>query len=159
MPSGNIVWRAHNTNMKGYLYNREVHLMVLGLAVLFACIVWLVPAGFNPWIVGTFCVVVIGTIKGWIYHRLLSRERQARDKAISDIQLMLKDQINSQLTVIESMSNLREIRNEEAHQARDYITKSVNTISSSLHELSEDSLVRWQRRYRVDARDLSLPLK
>jgi len=44
---------------------------------------------------------------------------------------MIKDQINSQLTVIESMSNLREIQHEEAHQARDYITKSVSNISAS----------------------------
>lgn len=145
--------------MKGYLHNREVHLMVLGLAVLFASIVWLVPSGSNPWIVGVFCIIVIGSIQAWIYHRLRAREQRARNEAISDIQLMLKDQINSQLTVIESMSNLREIRNEEAHQACDYITKSVNTISSSLHELSEESLIRWQRRYRVDSKNPTLPLK
>jgi len=133
--------------------------MLLGLAVVFVSIVWSGPAGISPWAVGLFCVILMGGITGWIYHRLQTRGKRVRDEAISEIQLMLKDQINSQLTVIESMSNLREIQQEEAHQARDYITKSVNTISASLHELSEDSLLRWQRRYRVDSRSPVLPLK
>ncbi|MBE36144.1 MAG: hypothetical protein CMI16_11430 [Opitutaceae bacterium] len=77
----------------------------------------------------------MGGITGWIYHRLQTRGKRVRDEAISEIQ------------------------QEEAHQARDYITKSVNTISASLHELSEDSLLRWQRRYRVDSRSPVLPLK
>ncbi len=133
--------------------------MLLGLAVVFASIVWSGSVGISPWVVGLFCVIVMGGITGWIYHRLQTRGKRVRDEAISEIQLMLKDQINSQLTVIESMSNLREIQQAEAHQARDYITKSVNTISASLHELSEDSLIRWQRRYRVDPQSPTLPLK
>ena len=145
--------------MKGYLRHREVHLMLLGLAVVFVSIVWLVPAGVSLWAVGLFCVILMGSVSGWIYHRLHTQGKRVRVEAICEIQLMLKDQINSQLTVIESMSNLREIQQEEAHQARDYITKSVNTISASLNELSEDSLLRWQRRYRVDSRTPVLPLK
>lgn len=133
--------------------------MLLSLTVVFTSIVWFVPAGFNPWVVGLICVALTGSITIWIYHRLLTRGRSLRNEAIGEIQLMLKDQINSQLTVIESMSNLREIQQKEAHQARDYITKSVNTISASLNELSEDSLLRWQRRYRVDTRSPQLPLK
>lgn len=132
--------------------------MLLGLTLVFITIVGLIPAGVSPWVVGLLTVGLFGGITAWVYHRLRTREKQVRQKAISDIQLMLKDQINSQLTVIESMSNLREIQREEANQARDYITKSVNTISAALHELSEESLIRWQRRYRVEPHDLSLPL-
>jgi len=133
--------------------------MLLGLAVVFASIVWSEFAGISPWAVGLFCVILIGGIAGWIYHRLNTRQKRVREEAICEIQLMLQDQINSQLTVIESMSNLRKIHQEEAPQARDYITKSVNNISASLHELSEESLLRWQRRCRADSSSPSLPLK
>ena len=79
------------------------------------------------------------------------RQRQARIEAFDEIQQMLKDMINNQLTVIQTMSNLREARPEETARACDYITRSVSNISSVLHELSEESLRRWQRQYHKRA--------
>lgn len=144
--------------MKGLLRTREFYSILISLTVIFLAMIYLVPVETNPWGVAIITVLLVGCSQGWIIYHHRRRERQARHDAITEIQLMLKDQINSQLTVIQSMSNLRDIRQEEAHQARDYITRSVNSISAALNELSEDSLLSWQRRYRVSARQKPLPL-
>lgn len=144
--------------MKAHLRNSEIYLILIGLLIFFIDIVWAALSGFNPWIAGGICVVLVGAIQWRVYWQLKQREQQARDEAISEIQHMLKDQINSQLTVIQSMSNLREVHQENSEQAHDYVTRSVNTISGALNELSAESLRRWQRRYRVEPTQESLPL-
>lgn len=59
---------------------------------------------------------------------------------------MLQDQISHHLAVIDAMSKLRVARPEENQRARDYISRSVGTISAALDQLSEESLRSWHAK-------------
>jgi hypothetical protein len=137
--------------MKLLLRNLEIILSVAGVLVVLAAVVLISPYGFNPWAVGAVTAIAVGLIHGVIFWLVRRRQRQARIDAFDEIQQMLKDMINNQLTVIQTMSNLRDVRPEETARACDYITRSVSNISSVLHELSEESLRRWQRQYHKRA--------
>ena len=74
-------------------------------------------------------------------------QRIVRETTITELQGMLKDIINNQLTVIQAMNNLREAKPEETKRACDYTSRSVIAISDALQHLSEDSLRSWKAKY------------
>ncbi|MFI5355710.1 MAG: hypothetical protein ACHQ4G_00095 [Opitutales bacterium] len=125
----------------------EIYLGLAGLAVIFATVALLVAHGGRPWVVAAVAAALVAAVQGLVYWLVRRRQQQARVQAFAEIRQMLQDLINSQLTVIQTMSSLREVHPEEAARVCDYITRSVSNITSALHELSEESLVRWKRRY------------
>ena len=90
---------------------------------------------------------VVGVIHGVLFWLVRRRQREVRITTIVELQGMLKDIINNQLTVIQAMNNLREARPEEARRACDYTSRSVTAISDALQHLSEESLRSWQAKY------------
>ena len=133
--------------MKALLRNLEIYFSLAGLAIILSAIVSISPLGYSPWVIGAVTAILAGLLQALTIWMIRRRQRRIRNEVFNDIQQMLKDLINNQLTVIQTMSNLREANPAEATRACDYITRSVNTISAALHELSEDSLQRWQRQY------------
>lgn len=133
--------------MKGFLRNLEIFLSVAGVLVVLGAIFLISPHGFDPWVVGTFTAVIVALLHGLIFWLVRRRQRQARLEAYAEVQQMLKDLVNNQLTVIQAMANLRDVRPDEAARACDYITRSVVNISEIVQQISEESLRRWQRQY------------
>lgn len=133
--------------MKHLLRHLELYLSGVGLAVVLGATVILKNFGLNPWIVGTVTALLVGVIHGIIFWLIRRRQQRVRVQTINEIQGMLKDLINNNLTIIETASNLKGLNLDEAQQ-RNYITSSVNKISAALHDLSEESLHRWKQRYQ-----------
>lgn len=133
--------------MKALQRDLEIYLSLAGLLLILFAIVLISPLGLSPWLVGAVAAVLISLLHGLVFWLIRRRQRQIRQQAFNEIQLMLKDLINNQLTVIQTMSSMRGVTPEETSRACDYITRSVNTISRALHDLSEESLQRWQRQY------------
>lgn len=133
--------------MKTLLRNMELYFSLGGLLVILFTVVLISPRGYDPWVMGAITVLLAGMLQALTIWLVQRRQRRLRHKVFHEVQQMLKDLINNQLTVIQTMSNLREANPAEANRACDYITRSVNTITAALHELSEDSLQRWQRQY------------
>ena len=133
--------------MPGLWRKPEIYLGLAALAVIFATVALLVAHGSRPWVVAAVAAALFVVLQGLIHWRAQRRRQQARAQAFAEIRQMLQDLINGQLTVIQTMSSLRDVHPEEATRVCDYITRSVGNITSALHELSEESLQRWQRRY------------
>lgn len=131
--------------MKFLINNIELVLSTAGLAV-----IWFVPeliaGGHDTWQVTAFTATAVGLLHGVIFWVIRRRQRSIRNKAISEIQMMLKDQINSQLTVI----NLSAEQAKEGVSRDDRLRQVQETsvkISKMLAGISDESLRRWQGRY------------
>jgi hypothetical protein len=133
--------------LKSLLANLEIHLSVAGLLVIFGVTALLTPTGVDPWAVAAVTAIFVGVLHGMIFWLVRRRQRAVRAAAFNDIQGMLKDIINNQLTIIETAASLHRDRAVEANRACALISESVETISTSLHALSEESLRAWQARY------------
>lgn len=138
--------------MKAFLRNLEIYLSLAGVVVVLGAICLISPQGFDPWVVGTVTAVTVGLLHGLIFWLVRRRQRLIRLQAFAEVQQMLKDLVNNQLTVIQAMSTLRDVRPDEGARACDYISRSVTNITNTIQQLSEESLRRWQRQYpRRDA--------
>jgi hypothetical protein len=82
----------------------------------------------------------------WAVHRHAWFRRRA---LIDKLRLMLQDRVNSQLTV---MLGVAEIRNREMTPAEkldmDAATTAARAVAQELETLSLESLHSWERRYR-----------
>jgi hypothetical protein len=125
----------------------ELVFTVVGLGVIFGVTALFSPRGATIWEVAAITAAVVGVIHGLLFWLVRRRQRQVRLTTIAELQGMLKDIINNQLTVIQAMNNLRESRPEEARRACDYTSRSVTAISDALQHLSEESLRTWQAKY------------
>lgn len=133
--------------MQHLLRHLELYLSAAGLVVVVLATAILKQLGFDPWIVGTITAMLVGVIHGIIFWLVRRRQQAVRVETIREIQSMLKDLINNQLTVIETVAHLKDSPVNEKLQ-REHITTSVHKISSALHDLSEESLHRWKQRYQ-----------
>ncbi len=131
--------------MKFLIDNIELVLSTAGLAV-----IWFVPeliaGGHDSWQVTALTATGVGVLHGVIFWIIRRRQRTIRNEAIAEIQLMLKDQINSQLTVITlSAEQAKEgvSRDERLRQVQETSVK----ISKMLSGISDESLRRWRGRY------------
>ena len=125
----------------------ELVFTVVGIAVIFGVTALFSSPGTSVWQVAAITAIVVGVIHGVLFWLVRQRQRAVRLQTISELQGMLKDIINNQLSVIEAMNNLRESRPEKAQQACDYTSRSVTKIFNALQHLSAESLQRWQEKY------------
>lgn len=133
--------------MKFFLRQLELIFTVAGLAVIFGAASLFTPAGTTPWRVAAFTAALVGVIHGLLFWLVRRRQREVRLKTIADLQGMLQDIVNNQLSVIQAMNELRQARPDEAQRAADYTSRSVATISQALQHLSDESLVAWKNKY------------
>lgn len=136
--------------MQHLLRHLELYLSAAGLIVVIAATTLLKGIGYDPWIVGTITAVLVGVIHGIIFWLVRRRQQAVRLATIREIQSMLQDLINNQLTIIETAAHLSGLPLAE-NLHRSHITNSVQKISSALQELSEESLHRWKQRYQKQA--------
>lgn len=125
----------------------ELVFTMVGIAVIFGVTALFSSPRTSIWQVAAITATVVGLIHGVLFWLVRRRQRQVRLTTITELQGMLKDIINNQLTVIQTMNNLREARPEETKRACDYTSRSVTAISDALQHLSEESLRTWQAKY------------
>jgi hypothetical protein len=133
--------------MQHLLRHLELYLSAAGLVVVILATTILKRLGFDPWIVGTITAVLVGIIDGIIFWLVRRRQQAVRLETIGEIQGMLQDLINNQLTIIETAAHLKGSPINEERQ-RHHITNSVQKISSALHDLSAETLHRWKQHYQ-----------
>lgn len=133
--------------MNALLRNLEIHLTIAGLIVTFAATAWISPSGVNPWAVAAVTATAVGVLHGLIFWIVRRRQRQVREAALADVHGMLKDIVNNQLTVIQAMNDLHREGAVETQRACDAVSNSIQSISSVIHSLSEESLRQWKARY------------
>ena len=125
----------------------EIVFTVVGIGVIFGVTALLSSRGASIWQVAAITAVMVGVIHGLLFWVVRRRQHQVRVTTIVELQGMLKDIINNQLTVIRAMNDLRDVRPGEAQRAFDYTARSVTTISDALQHLSEESLRSWKAKY------------
>lgn len=135
------------TTMRHFIRNLELYLSAIGIVVVIAATVILKGFGLDPWFVGTVTAVLVAVIHGVIFWLGRRRQQAMRVETINEIQLMLKDLINNQLTVIEVASQMKHTDPKWVTEHQASVSQSVNRISEALDELSTESLQRWQARY------------
>ena len=93
-------------------------------------------------------VCVVQGVALWAMRRWRRRARQA---IVAELREMLKDRINSHLTVV-----LISVTHRRDHALSDHdremlesAVASTHAVARTLDELSEDSLRLWERRYGV----------
>lgn len=127
----------------------ELLLTLAGLLLLSCAIALLGWAGYDPVLAAGLTAPIAAAGVGlscWLARR---KQRRVREAAIYDVQAMLKDVINNQLAVIMGTLGFRSGSGSDVRRAQNLTTQSVEKISNALNDLSEDSLRRWQSRYRT----------
>jgi membrane protein implicated in regulation of membrane protease activity len=136
--------------MQSLLRNLELILTLVGLLVVFIATVMAGTFGLDPWKTATAAAVAVGLIHGLLFWVLRRRRRSLREAAFLEIQAMLSDIINNQLTIIQISGELPASSpvnaNTNATAPLERLNKSVNVISTALKTLSEESLDRWKSR-------------
>lgn len=131
--------------MKTLLNNIEIILSVAGLIV-----IWSVPELIthqqDSWTPTAVVASSVGVLHGLIFWLIRRRQRKVRNEAIKDIQLMLKDQINSLLTVI-TISAEQAKYQRPSKEELDNVQATTLRIAKLLASISEESLSRWKDRY------------
>lgn len=139
--------------MPHFLRNIEIYLSLAGLLVIFGATALIAPGGVNAWEVAAITATLVGVLHGVIFWMVRRRQRTLRRAAFHEIQSMLKDIINNQLTVIQTVATPSVNSEMATGRACGYISDSVGRINQALHELSEESLQKWQTQYGRDRRD------
>ncbi len=130
--------------MRIFLANLELILTAAGLMIVFVATIVAEHMGVGVWPAAALSALLVGVIHGLLFWVVRRRQRQVRGAAIRDIQAMLSDIINNQLTLIEAAQYLKETGSSNpVHK----MSESVGVISETLKDLSEESLRTWQVRY------------
>lgn len=131
--------------MKIILNNIELVLSLLGLLV-----IWIVPemidGAHDSWMATAIIATGVGVLHGFIFWTIRRRQRIVRDEIIAEVQLMLKDQINSQLTIINLSAEQAKQASNNSQQLKQ-VQETVHRISKLLAGISDESLQRWKSRY------------
>jgi len=130
--------------MRTFLANLELILTAAGLLVVFVATIVAEQLGVGVWPAAALSAILVGIIHGLLFWVVRRRQRKVRAAAIQDIQAMLSDIINNQLTVIETSHY---VKKHDDSKMMNRMSESVGVISSTLKELSEESLRSWQVRY------------
>lgn len=125
----------------------ELILTLVGIIVIFAVTGLVTPRGVGPWEVAAITAVLVGIVHGVIFWLVRRRQRAVRMQTVTDVQSMLKDVINNQLTVIQGMDYLRTADPAQTQRATAQIARCVTSISDALQHLSEESLRDWHNKY------------
>jgi len=133
--------------MKQILRHLEIYLSLAGLAVIFGVTFLLRPFGYDSWTVAAITASSVGVLHGMIFWLVRRRQHAVRLETIREIQHMLKDMINNQLTVIQTMSHMHHADPVETAKLSNLVNRSVGKISMALQDLSNESLQQWKKRY------------
>jgi hypothetical protein len=133
--------------MKFLLRNLEIILSLAGLAVIFGVTTVLSSFGHDAWTVAAITATSVGVLHGLIFWLVRRRQHAVRRQTIREIQHMLKDLINNQLTIIQATSSMQQLKPEKTEELSERVSRSVANISTALHELSDESLKRWKQQY------------
>ena len=90
-------------------------------------------------------------IQGFAFWAMRARRRRVRQAIVAELREMLKDRINSHLTVV-LMSVTQRRDHALTEQDREFLESAIastRAVARTLDELSEDSLRLWERRYGV----------
>lgn len=127
--------------MKFFLDNLELILSLVGLLV-----IWSIPSfvfrGHDIWKVTAATAITVGLLHGVIFWLVRRRQRKVRRESIKELQMMLRDVVNNQLTIIMASASRPDPKSVERVQ------NSVQRISDLLNTLSEESLSGWKERYK-----------
>lgn len=129
------------------LRHLELIFTLVGVLVIFGVTALITPHDVGPWEVAAITAVLVGVVHGVLFWAVRRRQRVVRLHAVAEIQAMLKDVINNQLTVIQGMDYLRSADPSQTDRATDQIARCVTSISDALQHLSEESLQAWRNKY------------
>ncbi len=119
----------------------------LGVVLVIALTVLFTPSGVSHWKFAVIMAIIVGLGHATTFWALHRRQRAARLKTITEMQMMLNDIINNQLTVIQTAAGLNDSTSEQAKAAVAAIHSSVTTITKALQHISDDSLREWHFKY------------
>ena len=125
----------------------ELLITTLGAVLVIGLTVHFTPAGMSHWKFAAILALIVGGVNGvsfWLVHE---RQRSVRARTIREMQMMLNDIINNQLTVIQTAARLHDGNSAQAEAALEAISKSVTTITKALQHISDDDLREWHFKY------------
>jgi predicted membrane protein len=132
--------------MRFFLRNLELILTLVGLVVVFVVAAIAQAHGVELWHAAAITAVSVGVIHGVLFWLVRRRQRNVRKAAFLEIQAMLSDIINNQLTVMQASRDLAIVTQNQAHELKVF-RESIGVISSVLKTLSEDSMRSWKSKY------------
>lgn len=135
--------------MSGFLLRHlELILTALGLLVILGAARFIHPAGVSPWTVAAVTATLVGLLHGVLFWLVRQRQRATRRQALAEVQRMLRDVVNNQLAIIRLDLDLRSSPGvPPSALALTRAEEAITTISSTLANVSEESLARWHARY------------
>ena len=125
----------------------ELVLTAVGLALVIGLTLLITPPRVSHWKVAALISLIAGCSHGLIFWLLHRRQRAVRQTTINEMQMMLNDIINNQLTVIQAAAHSSDNTSAEAQAACATISKSVQTITVALKHISDESLRAWHGKY------------
>lgn len=131
--------------MRFFLNNFELILSGAGLVVILAVTIILSRLGLDAWHMAAITATGVGVLHGAIFWVVRRRQREVRRATLREVQGMLRDIINNQLTIIRGVSQMPQAPGFGSAVAR--IDSSVELIADALRTLSEERLTEWKQRY------------
>ena len=144
--------------LQRFLNNVELWLSSAGVVVVYLASSLFAPEGANVWRIAAGTALAVSVIHGVIFWVVRKRQRAMRERALAEIREMLADRVKNQLAVIAMSLPMTQDREAYAF-AVEGINTSVDSISSMVDSLSQESLKSWKRHYReavANATDLEL---
>lgn len=132
--------------MKHFLRNIELYLTFAGLMVILLAGVISYRTDADIWKVTAIAATLVGVLHGLIFWAVRRRQRRVRHTAIAAVKSMLKDLVNNQLAVMRLANDLNQNAPGSVDPAK--IDRSIVQIKETVESLSDESLIRWQERYR-----------
>src|SRR5579859_3116569 len=146
--------RASRIHMRGFLANIELWLSGIGLVIIGLIPVIIGSPSQATWQLVALIAILLGILHGLIFWLVRRRQRQVRRATIREIQEMLKDRINNQLTVLLINSTLHPGEQLDEAEQLAGMQRAIHSVTTLLDTLSEESLSSWQTRYQ---KSLDLP--
>lgn len=130
-----------------FLRHLELILTAVGLLLILVGSFVLHQQATNPGLWSTALATSVGTSQGLVLWIVRSKQRDARDQTIRDVQSMLQDVVNNQLVVIQMADQINR-RKPGAVPGR-AVQRSVGVIYEAIASLSHESLHAWTLKYRT----------
>lgn len=134
--------------MKFVLRYLELIFTTAGLLVIFGVTGLFRPTGVSTWAVAAITATLVGVIHGVLFWIIRERQRNVRRETIKQTEVMLRDVVMNQLSIIRLGVELQHtMPATDAQQAVRKLSQAIDAIYYSIDGLSEESLKRWQARY------------
>ncbi len=133
--------------MQVFIRNIELFLSGAGIVVILVVPLFMEIQLLSIWQIAAITAILVGLIHGFILWAIRRKQRKVRNEALNDVRIMLNDVINNNLSIISLTSRLYGGESEKAKAATEEIAQAIESISTALDTISEESIRTWKAKY------------